>query len=716
MQTMGPGAVVTVSSRFAISLILTVHNEAGYLRRTMLSLEEATRYAQSYGITVEIVVVLDRPSASAKAWIDAYDFGVFDGHTVCVVDNGSLGPSRDDGVRFARGEYIGFCDADDLVSYNYYAEVYFLAYARGRRTIVLPQYCLGFGDNPHLSEYFGTHKVSRLGFFGYHPYLSKIFVHRTIFDAIQHSDARLTRGFAYEDWHFNCEAVALGYEFACAKDTIFYYRQRPTSLARSAKQISSRKIPFSRLFDPLFFLRTCALDYERLLANDISTGSPEAIRQAFTSNRKCIELTNAASDIDPAIDISNIANMHVGSNLQGELASGAAYFRLCKLVGAAKFTDVVLLPFLTTGGGEKYILAVLDGISELRPESKFLVLTGQRFDQHAWTDLLPPNSVFVDLFRACEGCDEDALDTITLRLIQATAPGARLHMKCSEYSQRFFRKFGHLIDGNMRIYYRFLDPAARLQGLWFRHGFDFDFFSEHGADLDMLITDNAAIARRDEERLDAVRGKVHPLYLQCEPGDVVLKPKPTLSHRLLWASRLDAQKRPDLLPKLAMRLAQVLPQVHVDVFGHRVLGTFDEASFHGLQNLTYRGGFSGFHTLPHGDYDALLYTTAFDGLPNIILEAMSAGLPVIAPDVGGIGEAVTDQTGFLIDNDADDDRLIESYARAIQRLYDGSTDVEAMRRAGFELIRTRHSREAFLSRLAEILNLPARRPVLLAAE
>ena len=46
---------------------------------------------------------------------------------------------------------------------------------------------------------------------------------------------------------------------------------------------------------------------------------------------------------------------------------------------------------------------------------------------------------------------------------------------------------------------------------------------------------------------------------------------------------------------------------------------------------------------------ALLLPSLIEGLPGVILEAMYAKIPVIAYHVGGIGEVVTNETGFLIE-------------------------------------------------------------------
>jgi glycosyltransferase involved in cell wall biosynthesis len=48
------------------------------------------------------------------------------------------------------------------------------------------------------------------------------------------------------------------------------------------------------------------------------------------------------------------------------------------------------------------------------------------------------------------------------------------------------------------------------------------------------------------------------------------------------------------------------------------------------------------------DADILVLTSEHEGTPNVILEAMSFGVPVVATNVGGVPEIVPDDCGILV--------------------------------------------------------------------
>ena len=66
------------------------------------------------------------------------------------------------------------------------------------------------------------------------------------------------------------------------------------------------------------------------------------------------------------------------------------------------------------------------------------------------------------------------------------------------------------------------------------------------------------------------------------------------------------------------------------------------------ERVTFLGRRQDVHRIV-GAADLFLSTSLWEGLPITVVEAMAAGLPVVATDVGGVGDVVVDrQTGLLV--------------------------------------------------------------------
>jgi hypothetical protein len=151
-----------------------------------------------------------------------------------------------------------------------------------------------------------------------------------------------------------------------------------------------------------------------------------------------------------------------------------------------------------------------------------------------------------------------------------------------------------------------------------------------------------------------------------------------------------------LLPHIAAKLRQLRSDIRIDAFGSTVLNRFRLGRLRGFRNLSYRGGFDGFAAFDHRAYDAFVYTSTFDGMPNVVLEAIAAGLPVIAPDVGGIREIIGDgESGLLLPSLTDDAEMAAAYAAAIVRMSDDGALRTRMVAAAMKRLVDRHSPAAF---------------------
>ena len=190
-------------------------------------------------------------------------------------------------------------------------------------------------------------------------------------------------------------------------------------------------------------------------------------------------------------------------------------------------------------------------------------------------------------------------------------------------------------------------------------------------EFDAVVSDNKTVIEYDRQRISITPERWHflPTLFEAPVDRVTVCSKlKVMPKRILWASRLTSQKRPEVMLAIAKKALQIFPDFVIDVYGNRG-EDFDVTLFDGLSNLVYHGGYSSFEQICCVEYFCFLYTSAYDGIPTILLEAAGMGLPIIAPDVGAVAEFIESEvTGILLPDINDAEQMADAYVKAIHCL------------------------------------------------
>lgn len=184
-----------------------------------------------------------------------------------------------------------------------------------------------------------------------------------------------------------------------------------------------------------------------------------------------------------------------------------------------------------------------------------------------------------------------------------------------------------LPDGRKLSYIRSLDQA-------YRDGAK-RIFTDSNYYRDQLVNDGVVAAHKIS--VITHPAATHLTWERTEPA-----------RKLLWASRISDEKRLEDLfgiavafPMLEFHMYGGVDKACCTRRGEAVLGALQV-----LPNVRIVGRYKKFDDIPVSNYDALLYTSERDGVPNVLLEAGSAGMPVVSTIVGGIEEVLNQGNSF----------------------------------------------------------------------
>lgn len=168
---------------------------------------------------------------------------------------------------------------------------------------------------------------------------------------------------------------------------------------------------------------------------------------------------------------------------------------------------------------------------------------------------------------------------------------------------------------------------------------------------DAVICNSRAMAEFAAAHYSAPPERVHVVYNGVDASHFAAGSDMDNAMAIGTIGRLEAQKNLGMFIEAASRVLKASAGCRFNIVGEGSLRTEleEEVRRRGLGDaIAFRGTTSdvaGFL----GGLGQFWLTSDWEGTPNVVLEAMAAGVPVLATDVGAVAELVDDgRTGFLI--------------------------------------------------------------------
>ena len=681
-----------------ISIITTAHAEGILAHKTMLSLFRAAKKLEEAGISYEIIIHIDKGTPETKDYFERYR----NNKHVRILENnfGDLSDSRNYAVKEARGECISVIDADDLCSENWLINSYNLIKDK-KDWVARFQYTVAFGGkNTVVTDKTGvTDEDKLLYLFDSNIDGSSFVCHKTVY--LETPQRRNSPPYGSEDWQWVLDTSAKGIKHIVAPETVHFYRQDPLAkpsllasqgLYRATLSLSAffdfdrvKDFPVAdkvtesdelfvrirrgmrrRVKERIYHVAVYANSFKtyRVLRDKLKKTDINSLVLPEWLLREWREINRIEKTTFPSQYVLDSAITWKPNKLLGE-----KYIHIVKELNTRPDT-LFFVPWLIRGGADKVFINTANELAKIHSSWKIAMMQTLKY-QSLWRDKLDRKVDFLDIADILQDLDyEHQMRLMALFVTQNHIK--RIIIGNSRFAYDFVLRYKGLI--------RHLD--IKVYAFAFTENINFDGRIGDYMHEDIpfvqdvvyrIVTDNTSIVDQlyDEHAVPKEKIFVHHQFL----NNIFREPQTTERHpiRVLWASRVNGQKTPEVLREIGKRLSN---DFTIDVYGQ--LENHYTTEFFEGSGVAYIRPFDGIDDLPVENYDVFLYTSNADGMPNMLLEIASKGLPIIAPDVGGIKDFIKDGTTGLLVHDYKD---VSQFIAALDRMKDGKLRLTLARNA-----------------------------------
>jgi glycosyltransferase involved in cell wall biosynthesis len=708
-----------------LSVIITAHAEGILIHRTLASVRRALAALTHEESNFEIILHADNPKAGTLDYIDEHKDSTLKDVRIFTNTFGDLGASRNFAIHEAQGKYVATIDADDLMSRDWLKKATEYLESHDEATIAHSEYTIEFEGADSLIIKHGEidYDTDTLLSVYANRWNSVIVAPRELL--LQYPYTPNSPGYGYEDWNLNCRLIYARIHNILIPGTAIFVRRKLTN-SEWARQIQSMSVlranpllafkNIHAITDPFNKAPNLTINAASAYKQDAVTTAKSIIKRypfahkvakrlRRSLKREQVLVSGGSSRIAPwlqyewkelhAIDREIFPSDTLMTSIpiydtltEDHKVAGSLYKALVDQLRFDEYEYLIFAPWLTKGGADKYTIEYANTIARLTGKNVLVAATLN--NDSPWKDRLGDSVDFLEFGRLTHHASQEIRHRLMEHIIENGAVKA-LHVINSEFGYEFIRLHEtYLKSSGKRIVATSFSQSVeqntgRLYGYSHTH---VPFIYEM---VDLITSDNQAVLNMWEREYGFKPSK---LLVHRQPLDLKdrVNQKTTYDQRrplrVLWAGRI----APEKLPQIAIEIGKKMnDEVVIDMYGAQ-----EHSYAHLLNNLPsniiYKGAYSGFDTLPVANYDLLLYTSLFDGMPNVILEAASAGLPVVASAVGGIPEFVVDtKTGRTIE-DIDN---ADAYCRVLRQMINNPQMVETYAKNAAKSIKRDFSRNQY---------------------
>ncbi|PTR13973.1 glycosyltransferase involved in cell wall biosynthesis [Nitrosospira sp. Nsp2] len=374
-----------------------------------------------------------------------------------------------------------------------------------------------------------------------------------------------------------------------------------------------------------------------------------------------------------------------------DAAPGMVYADCRRLVGDTNPDIIIIVPWLKRGGAD---LGTLHHINVCRRLGLSAVLITTLDTVSPWLERVPKDVPVVELGRVGRKITQAQRMTVLVRLVLQSR-ASTIHIIQSQLGWDMLKAHGKSLQAEGKSVFASLyceDHDSTGQ----KHGYARYYLASTLPYLTGVICDSAYYPAELSRHYGVDSRRTHTVYF---PGTSVRESEyiSTNQGKVLWASRITQQKRPDLL----LKIATAMPDIQFHVRGHAEKHDEKqmESNIRRLPNIIFTGSYEVGGLVEENDqFSLFLYTSLTDGMPNVLLEATLAGLPIVASAVGGVPELINDETGYPVA----DTESVNAYVSAIRKALSNPEERHNRWGCALELVRKRHTQESFFQQMVEI--------------